>query len=152
MQRVHLHPSISSNGCIAPVLMKNCPICGSISVWKWAFWVQEKSFLSSKRCYNFEFLGCGMTSLPLKNFMHPSCQVLGAAPATCKETRPRLTFKLIRISNKVWLSDLIFKAIGQKLLPKWPDPLWCSLPILSTFLHYIIMKIYQCVLSCIITT
>ena len=25
VQRVHLHPSISSNGCIAPVLMKNCP-------------------------------------------------------------------------------------------------------------------------------
>ena len=32
VQRVHLHPSISSNGCIAPVLMKNFPISDYISV------------------------------------------------------------------------------------------------------------------------
>ena len=32
VQWVHLHPSISCNGCIAPVLMKNCPTSGSISV------------------------------------------------------------------------------------------------------------------------
>jgi len=36
VQRVHLHPSISSNGCIAPVLMRNCAISGPFSVQKGA--------------------------------------------------------------------------------------------------------------------
>ena len=40
----------------------------------------KKELLDAKMWYNFEFLGCGITPLPLKNFMHPSCQVLGAAP------------------------------------------------------------------------
>ena len=42
----------------------------------------KMSFLVQKMLHNFEFLGCGITLLPLKNFMHPSCQVLGAAPAS----------------------------------------------------------------------
>ena len=40
----------------------------------------KKELLDAKMWYNFEFLGCGITPLPFKNFMHPSCQVLGAAP------------------------------------------------------------------------
>ena len=37
VQRVHLHPLISSNGCNAPVLIKNCPMSGPFSVQKGAF-------------------------------------------------------------------------------------------------------------------
>merc|ERR1711978_639861 len=55
--------------------------------YKWPYFSLKMSFLSPKRSflvrkmwYNFGFLGCGITPLPLKNFMHPSCQVLGAAP------------------------------------------------------------------------
>ena len=87
VQRVHLHPSISSNGRIAPVLMKKCPISGSISVWNELFETKKELFesntelLDAKIWYNFEFLGYGITLLPSKIFMHPSCQVLGAAPA-----------------------------------------------------------------------
>ena len=44
MQRVHLHLSISSNGCIAPVLMKNCLMCGPFSVKKGAFSVWKGAF------------------------------------------------------------------------------------------------------------
>ena len=51
----------------------------------------KKELLDAKMWYNFEFLGCGITPLPLKNFMHPSCQVLGAAPAIGK---------LIEVKNK----------------------------------------------------
>ena len=47
---------------------------------KYADLPSKKELLDAKMWYNFEFLGCGITALPLKNFMHPSCQVLGAAP------------------------------------------------------------------------
>ena len=40
----------------------------------------KKELLDAKMGFNFEFLGCGITPLPLKNFMHPFFQVLGDAP------------------------------------------------------------------------
>ena len=48
--------------------------------YKWPYFSLKMHFLMQKMWYNFKFLGCGMTPLPLKNLMHPSCQVLGAAP------------------------------------------------------------------------
>ena len=47
VQRVHLHPSISSNGCNAPVLMKNCPKSGHFSVQKGAFWYKKCGTISN---------------------------------------------------------------------------------------------------------
>ena len=80
VQRVHLHQLISSNGCNAPVLIKNCPISGPFQSKKKLF-QSRRDILVQKMWYNFKFWGCGITPLYLKNSMHPSCQVLGAAPA-----------------------------------------------------------------------
>ena len=51
----------------------------------------KKEFWAQKMWYNFKFLGCGLTHLALKNFMHPSCQVIGAAPDKCKQSTPNFS-------------------------------------------------------------
>ena len=56
VQRVHLHPLISSNGCIAPVLMKNWPVSVSFIVQKGAFAVGKEPFWF-KKCGTISNLG-----------------------------------------------------------------------------------------------
>ena len=48
VQRVHLHPWISTNGCIVPVLMKTWPINGPFSVQQEAFSLQKGAFWCKK--------------------------------------------------------------------------------------------------------
>ena len=50
MQRVHLHPSIFNNGCIAPVLLINCSEINHLAY-------QERSFFCTKYVVYFSIWG-----------------------------------------------------------------------------------------------
>ena len=82
------------HGCSGCICTRQFPATGALhpSWWRIALQValfqsenelfeSKMELLDAKMWYNFEFLECGINPLPLKNFMHPSCQVLGAAPA-----------------------------------------------------------------------
>ena len=43
----------------------------------------EKDLFGAKNVAHFQILGLKITPLHLKSLLHPSCQVLGAAPDIC---------------------------------------------------------------------
>ena len=82
--------STGAAGAFAPVNFQQQVHCTSPDEelsYRWPFSQSENKLfqakmelLAAKMWYNFKFLGVWDHHLTLKNFVHPSCQVLDAAP------------------------------------------------------------------------
>ena len=75
--------SVDAAGAFAPVNFQQrvqCTRPDKDLSYKWPFFSPKRTLLMLKMRFIFKFWECRILHVHLKSLMHPSCQVLGAAP------------------------------------------------------------------------